>query len=148
MRIGQKTIGLQAVIAPLLSAVLIAVLIATFLPSDGEDGAGVAGVLAILAGAICVGGVALWALVSAPVHRHQPTIVPSHASASGELRPATIGPSALPSPAYAAAVTLTVVTLAQAGSFEMPAPTRDGSLHLGKAANGTPVPEAGEKAGA
>lgn len=146
MRIGRKSIGLRAVLAPLLSAVLIAVLIA-FLPSDGEDGAGIAGVLAILVGAICVGAVALWALVSSPAYRHQPTVVPSQASTSGEVRPATVGP-ALASPAYAAAVTLTVITLAQAGSFERQAPTRDGSLRLGKVANGTPVPEEGEKAGA
>lgn len=147
MKISRKAIGARAVTAPLLSAVVVATLIAVFVPSDGDDGAGIAGVLAILAGAMCVGGVALWALMSSPVHRRQPRIVPSQASASGEVRPAIIGP-ALPAPAYAAAVTLTVITLAQAGSFETLVPTQDESLRLGKAANGTPVPEGGERAGA
>lgn len=146
MRITSKSIGIRAVLAPFLAAVVAAALIAVLVPSDGADGAGVTGVLAILAGAICVGGVAVWSLVTSP-RKHEPTVLQSQASPRGEVRPAVLGTN-LPSPAYAAAVTLTVITLAQAGSYEMPAPTQDESLRLDKAANGTPDPGVDEKVGA
>lgn len=147
MKITSKSIGIRSVLAPLLAAVAVAVLIAVLVPSGDEDGAGVVGVLAILGGAVCVGAIALWSLASAPHPKAQPTIVESQAARGGEKRPIVISPG-IWSPSYAAAVTLTVVTLVQAGSFEIQPPTQDESLRPSKAANGTPDPEADQKVGA
>jgi hypothetical protein len=148
-------IGIRSVLAPLVTAVAVAVGIAVVVPTY-ENGAGLLGIMAILLGAMLVAAAALLALHWETAQEPAPVASNRVAVGAGEAR-ATGGKAAFGgvgierglSPRYvgaAAAMTVTFVTLAPGVSFEKEAPNQAESRHPGKAASETLARGAGERA--
>lgn len=146
--IGVRSIGL-----PAAAVLFVAALIAFAVPTDQDGNAGFLGVVAILSGAVVVGGVALWALHLEHVRRSTRGVSADAPPTQGETlaidRPASLEgvasePRFRPRHALAVAASVTVVVLAQGASFENELPTQDESPHQDKAATGTLDQVAGE----
>lgn len=151
MKPSSFAIGARSILIPLCMAVALAIGIAVLVPTNHDGKAGTLGIAAILVGAGIVATSAIWTLNLERAKRTTLACKPEEAS-YGEAResepnsPASSGRQLSPRYAAAAIATVTVVTMAQGGSYETEAPNPAGSLHPGKAASETLSTVGGETA--